>query len=56
MDAGMVRGTGQFSANAEAGVEARLTVTMQTSVSTLRVPVRLSGHLPNLEARRNNFV
>ena len=51
MDAGMVRGAGQFSANAEAGVEVRLTVTMQTSVSTLRVPVRLSGHLPNLEAR-----
>ncbi|MDP3539704.1 MAG: AsmA-like C-terminal region-containing protein [Azonexus sp.] len=50
MDAGMMTATGQFAANSERLVEANLTVGIQTSVSSLRVPVRVSGVLPELTA------
>jgi hypothetical protein len=48
MDSGMVTAAGDFSATAGAVVEGKALVTMQTSVSTARVPVRISGSLPDL--------
>lgn len=48
MDAGMVKASGQFVASRDNRVEGALTVSMQTSVSSLRVPVRISGSLPEL--------
>lgn len=50
MDAGMMTATGQFTANRDRLVEGNLTVGIQTSVSSLRVPVRVSGVLPELTA------
>ena len=48
LDAGMVVASGQFSATPEQRVDAVLTVTMQTSVAIQRLPVRVSGTLPDL--------
>ncbi|RIX49648.1 MAG: hypothetical protein D3M94_01220 [Rhodocyclales bacterium GT-UBC] len=50
MSAGMVSATGQFVAGRERPVDASLMVTMQTSVSTMRTPVRISGELSDLVA------
>jgi len=50
MSAGMVTASGQFSAVADRPLEAGLLVTMQSSVSTARTSVRVSGVLPNLSA------
>jgi hypothetical protein len=48
LDAGRVIANGQFSATADQRVDSTLVVTMQTSVSSLRSPVRVSGVLPDL--------
>lgn len=50
MDSGMVTAAGDFSATAGGAVDGMVVVTMQTSVSTVRVPVRISGNLPDLNA------
>lgn len=48
MDAGMVTASGQFSAGRDGPVEGSMVVTLQTSVSSLNVPVRIYGNLPDL--------
>jgi len=48
LDAGMVVANGQFTAMPDLRVDAALTVTMQTSVAIQRLPVRVSGTLPDL--------
>ena len=48
MTAGMVTANGQAQAGRDGVVDGNLTVTMQTSVSTIRTPVRVSGRLPDL--------
>jgi hypothetical protein len=48
VDAGRVTANGQFFATADQRVDANLVVTMQTSVSTMRSPVKVSGVLPDL--------
>lgn len=50
MDAGMVTAGGEFIATTGGTVSGTAMVTMQTSVSTVRVPVRISGTLPDLDA------
>ena len=50
LNAGMFNATGQFLANRERQVDAALQVQMQTSVSTLSIPIRVGGTLPNLQA------
>lgn len=50
LDAGMMTATGQFLANRNRQIDANLTVGIQTSVSSLHVPVRVSGVLPELTA------
>lgn len=50
MSAGMVGASGQFVAAAERPVDGSLVVTMQTSVATMRTPVRVGGPLSNLAA------
>lgn len=50
MSAGMVNASGQFVANRGRPLDANLLVTMQTSVTTVRSPVRVTGELPNLIA------
>lgn len=50
MDSGMVTAGGEFTAAAGGTVSGGALVTMQTSVSTVRVPVRISGKLPDLDA------
>ncbi len=50
MEAGMVTATGQFVAGREGQVEGSMAVTLQTSVSSLNVPVRIFGTLPDLTA------
>lgn len=50
MDSGMVTAAGDFSATAGGAIDGMAVVTMQTSVSTVRVPVRISGNLPDLDA------
>lgn len=50
MDAGMVTATGQFVAAAERPVDATLVVVMQTSVSKISTPVRVTGELSDLGA------
>ena len=50
MDSGMVTAAGDFSATAGGNVDGRSLVTVQTSVSSVRVPVRISGVLPDLDA------
>jgi hypothetical protein len=53
MNAGMFTAAGQFVATREGQVDSNLQVTMQTSVSTLTLPIRISGSLPNLQATGN---
>lgn len=48
MDAGMMIATGQFLARRDQSLDANLTVVMQTSVSSVRAPVRLSGKLSEI--------
>jgi uncharacterized protein involved in outer membrane biogenesis len=48
LDAGMVVANGQFSATPDQRVDADLSVTMKTSVAIQRLPVRVSGTLPDL--------
>ena len=50
MDAGLVSASGQFVANRERQVDGNLSVSMQTSASSMRLPVRISGTLPDLSA------
>ena len=48
MDAGMMKASGSFKATRQGQVEGSLAVILKTSVSTLRVPIRVSGTLPEL--------
>jgi hypothetical protein len=50
MDAGMVTAQGQFVAEPNGLVDANINVTLQTSVSSMTVPVRITGNLPDLTA------
>jgi len=50
MSAGMLNASGQFVAGRGRGLDANLLVTMQTSVTTVRSSVRVTGELPNLIA------
>ena len=50
MNAGMFTAAGQFVASREGQVDSSLHVTMQTSVSSLTLPIRVSGTLPSLQA------
>ena len=49
LDAGMMLANGQFSVM-DQRVDAAMTVTMQTSVSAQRLPVRVSGVIPDLSS------
>lgn len=53
MTAGMMTVSGQFLAGRQRPVDANLQVTMQTSVSTVRAPVHVTGELSNLQAVSN---
>lgn len=48
LSAGMMTASGQFVANREWQVNGNLTVGIQTSASSLQIPVRISGKLPEL--------
>lgn len=48
ISAGMMTASGQFVANREQQVNGNLTVGIQTSASSLQIPVRISGNLPDL--------
>lgn len=48
MDAGMVSATGQFAAGRDGEVEGGMTVTLQSSVNSMTVPLRIFGVLPDL--------
>jgi len=48
MDAGMVSASGQFIAGRDGQVEGGMTVTLQSSVSSTIVPLRIFGILPDL--------
>ena len=50
LEAGMMTATGQFVATRDRQVDGNLSVGIQTSVSSLQVPVRVSGVLPDLTA------
>jgi hypothetical protein len=50
LEAGMMTAGGQFVATRDRQVNGNLTVGIQTSVSSLQVPVRVSGVLPDLTA------
>lgn len=50
MNAGMFTATGQFVSSRAGQVESSLQVTMQTSVSSLTLPIKVAGTLPNLQA------
>lgn len=50
LNAGMMTAAGEFVAGRDGLVYSRLTVGIKTSVSSLRVPVRVSGVLPDLVA------
>ena len=50
MNAGMFTATGQFVSSRSGQVESSLQVTMQTSVSSLTLPIKIAGTLPNLQA------
>lgn len=50
MDAGMMMAVGQANATREGMVDGAMNVTMQTSVSSTVLPVRISGRLPDLTA------
>lgn len=48
LDAGMMTAAGQFVVGRDRFVDGSITVGIQTSVSSLRVPARISGVLPDL--------
>ena len=48
--AGLLTAEGQFTARAGGRVEATANVVIQSSVSAVRMPVRISGELPDLVA------
>ncbi len=48
LDAGVMTATGQFVANKDSNVDGRLLLIARSSVSSTRVPLVLSGRLPNL--------
>lgn len=50
LDAGMMTAAGQFAVGRDRVVDGSLMVGIKTSVSSLRVPVRISGVLPDLVA------
>lgn len=50
MNSGMFSANGQFVVTRDRAVDSNLIVTMQTSASVLRMPIRVSGTLPNLLA------
>lgn len=50
MSAGMLTANGQFVIGRDRPLDANLVVSMQTSVSTVRAPVHVTGVLPNLTA------
>jgi uncharacterized protein involved in outer membrane biogenesis len=50
MSAGLFNASGSFAANRERVVEGSMLVNMHTSVSSLTLPVRVSGTLPSLQA------
>ncbi len=50
MDAGMMTASGQFTAGQGGYIDANLAVSLQTSVSSVSIPVRVSGKLPDLVA------
>lgn len=50
MDAGMMTAAGQVSATRDGMIDGAMSVTMQTSVSSTTVPVRVQGRLPDLTA------
>lgn len=50
MSAGLFNANGNFVVNRERAVEGSVVVNMHSSVSSLSVPVRVSGVLPNLQA------
>ncbi|MFN4343036.1 MAG: AsmA-like C-terminal region-containing protein [Azonexus sp.] len=50
LEAGMMTASGQFVARADGQVDGNMTVALQTSVSSLRVPVQIYGALPDLTA------
>lgn len=50
MEAGMVTASGQFVAGRDGQVDGSMAVTLQTSVSSVRVPVHIYGTLPDLTA------
>jgi hypothetical protein len=49
LEAGMMSSFGQFAVN-QGRIDGNMTVSLQTSVSSVRVPVRLSGVLPDISA------
>jgi hypothetical protein len=49
LEAGMMSSLGQFAVN-QGRIDGNMTVSLQTSVSSVRVPVRLSGVLPDISA------
>lgn len=49
LEAGMMSASGQFTVN-QGRIDGTLTVGLQTSVSSVRVPIRLSGVLPEVTA------
>lgn len=50
LSAGQFSAAGHFVSNRERQVDSSLNVTMQTSVSSLTLPVKVTGTLPNLQA------
>ena len=50
LNAGMMTGSGQFLADRNGHVEGSMTMTLQTSVSSLQAPVQIYGTLPDLTA------
>lgn len=50
MNSGMFSANGQFVVTRDREVDSSLIVTMQTSASVLRMPIRVNGTLPNLQA------
>ena len=50
LGAGVFNANGQFVANRERQVEANLTVHMQSAVSTMSIPIVVTGTLPTLQA------
>jgi hypothetical protein len=50
MNSGMFSANGQFVVTRDREVDSSLMVNIQTSASVLRMPIRVTGTLPNLQA------